>query len=122
MKLLTLPEYESSAIDGRDGTLAASWANLQPFLMSEFEDFENRVFFNENNDDFPDDSYKSDICFGISDGERTAIFWNYKNGPVYDTDISNLTDIPEFSCGGDLSLLDDIHAKLKEFTESRCIK
>ena len=108
MQLINKVAYSSSR-ECRKGTLRCTWGDFRNYLNERFKDSKNRVFVNSqgDEDDFPDDCDKCDICFGISDGTRTVLFWNYKNGPAYGAKVS-LDDIPEFSAGGDMSLLAEI--------------
>ena len=50
---------------------------------------------------YPDDDYKTDVCWGIRDDQgRTATIWNYKNGPAYcGEEVPNIEAIDGFSIG-----------------------
>jgi hypothetical protein len=48
--------------------------------------------------DYPDDGYKTDVCWGIrGDNGAEIIIWNYKNGPAYNGGEGDIKDINYWS-------------------------
>ena len=50
--------------------------------------------------DYPDDGYKTDVCWSVRSAENPAYivtFWNYKNGPNYNDGEGAIEEIDHFS-------------------------
>lgn len=117
MKLLNNDQYLAASADsGAQASIEGMWGDLKRFLEDRFGNLDGFVFINgSGKGDFPDDSYKCDVCFGIEDGERSIICWNYKNGPAYLGSEVSLDGINEFSVYGDVTLLDEIRQDFNEW-------
>ena len=51
-------------------------------------------------EDYPDDDYKTDVCWGIrliENPEEMVVFWNYKNGPAYNDGVGTIEELDYFS-------------------------
>lgn len=122
LEMLTYEELDNRADGGdRYGTLSMNYDEVRS-AFDPISDEGKNFSLNGHGDDrrFLDDDCKCDVSFAIRDPETggTVLFWNYKNGPVYNPGELTLSDICEFSAGfmgsdqdADEALLDRLNSE-----------